>query len=51
VTVVRPQQSITVWIEDGAAGYYEGTGGSAAAATAKADRGNAAASSMRVPGG
>ena len=50
MTVVRSRQSGNLRIEGGATGYYEGTGGGAAAETAKADRGNAAASSIWVPG-
>ena len=49
VTVMRSQQSTNARVEGAATGYYQGTGGGAAAETANADRGNAAASSMRVP--
>jgi polyhydroxybutyrate depolymerase len=51
MTVLRTRQTTTVRVDGGATGYYQGTGGGAAAETANADRGNAAASSIRVPGG
>jgi hypothetical protein len=48
---VRTPQTTWLRVEGGSAGYYQGTGGGAAAETATADRGSAAASSVRVAGG